>query len=116
MVIREVHPPDADRGSDAHEMRPRQQSSFGDRTKVVDLQFDSREPPRTIKVAVEGGADGRIGDARRDASVQRALAVEQLRPYAALDGYTIAMQTHQLESQEMIEGVPREKLLDEFAA
>ena len=116
MVVRKVHAPDADRGSDAHQIRPRQESSFGDRAKVVDLQFDSREPSRTVEVAVEGSAHGRIGDTRRDASVQRALTVEQLGPYAALDGYTITMQTHQLESQQIIEGVPREKLLDEFVA
>ncbi len=116
LSVREVHAPDADGGSDAHQMRPGQQSAFGDRAEVVDLQFDRSEAPRAIEVTVQGGAHGRVGDARGNAAMQRALAVEQLGPDAAPDGDAIAMQAHQFEPQQMIERVPGEKFLDQFGA
>ena len=116
MVVRKVHAPDADRGSNANQMRPRQQSSFGDRTEVVDLQFDGGESSRPGEMTLQGGADGRIGEARRDASVQRTPAVQQFGSYAAPDGHTIAMHAHQFESQQVIKGVPGEEISDEFGA
>ena len=116
MAVRKVYAAHADRGSNAHQMRPGQQSSFRDRTEIVDLQFDGGETSRALEMTVQSRADGCVCNARRDASVQRTLAVEQLRPYAALDGHTIAMHAHQFESQQVIKGVPGEEISDEFGA
>ena len=114
MAVRKVYAAHADRGSNAHQMRPGQQSSFGNWTEIVDLQFDGGETSRALEMTVQSRADGCVCNARRDASVQRTLAVEQLRPYAAPDGHTIAMHAYQFESQQVIGGVPGEKFLDEF--
>ena len=116
MVVRKVYAPDADRGSNAHQTRPRKQSSFRNGTEVVDLQLDGGETSRPGKMTVQGGADGRVGDTRRDASVQRTMAVQQFRTYVALDGHTIAMHAHQFESQQVIEGVPCEEISNDFGA
>ncbi|HKA01462.1 MAG TPA: hypothetical protein VKE70_33350, partial [Candidatus Solibacter sp.] len=65
---------------------------------------------------IESEANRRIGHARRETSVQCAMAVEQLGPYTALDGNAVAMQTYELESQQMIEGLPAKKVLEQFYA
>ena len=116
MGVSKFDAPDTDRGPNAHQVRPRHEAAFGDRAKVVDLQFDGGEFARSIEVTVERGTDGRVGDARRDASMQRALAVEQLGPDAAVDGDAVAVEAHEFESQQMVEGVPGEKFLNEFLA
>ena len=116
MGIRKFDAPDTDRGPDAHQVRPRHETAFGNRAEVVDLQFDGGEFARSIEVTVERGADGRVGDARRDASMQRARAVQQLGPDAAADGDAVAVEAHEFESQQMVEGVPGEKFLDEVLA
>jgi hypothetical protein len=110
VVVCKIHVPHADRGTDPHETRPSQQPSLCNRTEVVDLQFDGGETSRPGKMSVQGGADGCIGDTRRDASVKRTLAVQQFGTYAALDGQPIAMRSHQFESQQVIEGVPGEEI------
>ncbi len=59
---------------------------------------------------MERGADGRIRDTRRDASVQRTGAIQQFGTHAALDGEAIAMRAHQLKSQQVIERVTGEEI------
>jgi hypothetical protein len=110
LVIREVHLPHADSGSNAHEARPRQQPSFRDRTEVVDLKLDGGETARTGETVMERGADGRIRDTRRDASMQRTGAIQQFGTHAALDGEAIAVRAHQLKSQQVIERVTGEEI------
>jgi len=116
MVVLKFHPAHADRRPDSHQMRPCQQPPLCDRPEVVDLQLDRGEPSHPIEMPLQSGTNHRIGDARRNASVQRALAVEQLGPDAALDRDAIAMQPHQFEPEQMIEGMPGQKFLDELVA
>src|SRR5579872_6767823 len=75
MVIGQIHAPYADRGSNPHQMRPRQQSSFGDRTEIVHLHFNGCETTRSGKILMQRAANGRVGDTRAHAAVQRTSAV-----------------------------------------
>lgn len=110
LMVGQIHLPDADRGSDPQQPRPGEQSSFRNRTKVVDLQLDGCETAHPVIKRIQGGSNGRIGDTRGDASVQRTGAVQQFRAHATPDGDAIAMRADQFQSQQVIERMPGEKI------
>lgn len=110
MAIGKIHLPHRDRRTGAQEPRPSQQAAFGDRPEVVDLQFDSCETARSAKLVLERGPHRRVRQARRDAAVDRSGAVQQFRTHPAADRDAIAMYPDQLESQQMVECVTREKV------
>jgi len=112
MGIGKIHLADTNCRANAQKSRPREQPSFCDRTKVIDLQLDRREAALAVKVPVERAAYRRIRDTRRDAAVQRARAVQQLRTDSALDGDAVAMHAYQLESQQVVERMPGEQFAD----
>ena len=107
-VVHDVHLPDADIGADSHQPRAGENPPFGDRAEVVHLHFNRGETPRSGKVTLQRAAHGRVGDAGRNAAVNRTGAVQQLRPHAALDGEAVAMKPDQLKAEQVVEGVPGE--------
>jgi hypothetical protein len=110
MVIRQIHAPYTDRGPNPYQPRPRQQTSFGNRTEIVHLHFNSCETPCSGKMPMQRAAHGSVGNTRAHTAVQRARAVHQLGAQAALNGETVTVHTHQLESQQVIERVACEKI------
>lgn len=113
MPIRKINPAHTDRGSDPHQVGARQDPAFGHRAKIVDLQFEGGESARAAKMVLQCSADRCIGNARRNAAMERPGGIQELGTYAALDCETIAMDANQLESEQVIEGMLGQKQFGE---
>ena len=110
MSVGKIHLAYANPGTDPHQAGPRHQPSFRDRAKVVHLQLDRGEAARLAEVVVQRAAHGRVGNAGGDAAVQRSRAVEERGTDPALERETIAVDAHQFQPKQVIEGMVGEEL------
>jgi hypothetical protein len=103
MSVKEINPAYTDFGPDSHQVRAGDEPVFGYGTEVVDLELHCGEAPRTAEVVMDRAAHGGVGDTRRDTAVQGAGGIQQFRAQAALDGEAVAMDTNDLQAEQVIE-------------
>lgn len=106
MVVGDIHLADTDPGTDPQQVSARQQTSFRDRTEIIDLQLYRSKAAFSFEAVVERTTHGGIGEARGNAAMQGAGAVHQFRAQSAANGETILVNAHQFEPEQAIKAVP----------
>jgi len=83
-------------------VRAGEDASFADRTEIIELHFDGGDEAAASEMAVDGDADGGVGQRRADAAVQGAETIEKRFFDRTDDGNAVGMQASEAHAEQHV--------------